>query len=46
VLCNEEFHDLYLSPNNERVIISNEVMWVGHEVLWAKRQAHVVRLET
>jgi len=46
VLQNEDLHDLYSSPNNERVIISNWVIWAGHKVLWAKREAHVVWLET
>jgi hypothetical protein len=38
VLRNEELHDLYSSPNNERVIISNGVMWARPEVLWAERE--------
>jgi hypothetical protein len=46
VLHNEELHGLYSSPNNERVIISNWVMWAGHEVLWAEKEAYVVWLET
>ena len=46
MLHNEEPHVLYSSPNNERVITSKGVMWAGHEVLWAKREAHVFCLET
>jgi hypothetical protein len=27
---NEEFHDLYCSPNNVRVIKSRRMRWAGH----------------
>ena len=30
ILCNEEFNDLYSSPNIDRVIKSRRMRWAGH----------------
>ena len=38
VLHNEEFNDLYCSPNNFLVIKSRRVRWAGHIALMGERR--------